>query len=201
MSTPVSHEEVIVYFILMRWPLILKYTFFTLALALTSSAFALDPLENLPAKVAMVHKALIDNKTCQPDVYNKSEKYPLSPTINLFIVTCNVGSYQDYSRIYITESGDELVRQISLLSFNPQINGQPKYLNSSLDWGGASFDPKSQNLYTHEKSRPVGDCGQSSISKISIGKFGGFNLKTIEIRNKDKCDNNVSSEWPIVYKQ
>jgi hypothetical protein len=62
------------------------------------------------------------------------------------------------------------------------------------------YNPQTKILSTYGKGRGLGDCGGSSKIKITLNEYGSVDVKTIEIRRKDKCDGKLNP-WPVVFKQ
>ena len=172
---------------------------FVLGLALSFSsysAFANDPLLGLSAKISARHKVLIDEGTCQADTAESSEIVKLKQGMNLYLIPCYFGAYQGVTRAYMSEDDGLVISEILVL----QMDETSKAVTATADLGSAAYDAKTRTLSTFAKGRGLGDCGQSSVSKILVGKDGGFVVKTIEIRDKESCDGQYG-KWPVVFKQ
>jgi hypothetical protein len=173
----------------------MKSTFLILLAFALPSAFAVDPTQGLPANVKNLHLAATQNG-CETDLPSGAEKHDLGQNRFLYIVPCIMGAYQGSSRVYITEGADEFqVSQVAVLSRNEQA----KAIVSELELTDAGYDPKTQILSTHARGRGIGDCGQSSRTKIMVDQYF-WTAKTIEIRSKPNCDGKLT-QWPVVYKQ
>lgn len=159
------------------------------------SAHAVDPLEHLPSVVAKRQKVLIEDETCEADLGVSSQVIELKENVNLYLVPCIMGAYQGSSRAYILQHGNT-VTEVTVLAYDELA----KAIVGSLELGEVQYDSKTAILSTFTKSRGLGDCGQSSVSKIMVDQYGSVTVKTVEVRAKDKCDGKYG-KWPIVFKQ
>lgn len=167
-----------------------------ITLFVSLNAFATDPLAGLPANVAARQKVLIADGSCQADLPSGSETYGLKKDVNLYLVPCVLGAYQGSSRAYMSEDNGTTITEVLVLAYDEES----KSIVASGDLGEASYDAKTQTLATSAKGRGLGDCGQSSLSKILLGQYGGYTVKTVEIRDKSKCDGKYRV-WPVVFTQ
>ncbi|MBC7420739.1 MAG: DUF1176 domain-containing protein [Bdellovibrio sp.] len=159
-------------------------------------AVAADPMQGLPASVALLHSALYGANICSKDLPVGSEIYELGKGKKLYLVPCVMGAYQGSTNAFITENDDQIAVPLMVLAFDEVING----IAPTLELTEASYDEKKMLLYSSAKGRGLGDCGQSSISKIELSEYGTVGVKTVEVRSKSKCDGKLSG-WPIVFKQ
>ena len=171
---------------------------FLSVLTLTTAALALEPppLANpVSPEIIAKHRAMVSGQ-CEAEQEANATAYDLTPTVKLVMVPCFMGAYQGSARAYLTYgSGAELsLEPIALLSM------EGKTIVATLDLGDGDFDSKTNTIYTHAKGRGIGDCGQSSQSKVSVDQYGSVSIKTVKINSKDKCDGKMTA-WPLVFSQ
>lgn len=165
-------------------------------LTVSSAAFAVDPLQGIPAEVAKRHQLFIDEKSCEPDSVFESTSQDLGKGIKLVIVNCIMGAYQGSDKVYLfnPNEGNTVTDVIVLRS-----NGKGAVIGTS-DIGSAGYEEKTHILYSQSKGRGIGDCGMSSRSKLTMTDYGSVEVKTVEIRHKINCDEKMNP-WPVVFKQ
>lgn len=167
------------------------FTGFMIAMSF-SSAFAAKPTDGLPASVLKIHNA-IAAQDCDASLEQASDSFDLGNGNTLYLVPCTMGAYQGSSKAYL--AAKDFVSQVTVLA------KEGTALVGTQDLTSADFDAKTGLLSTFTKGRGIGDCGQSSQTKISTDKYGSVNIKTIEIRSKDACDGKYVDTWPVVFKQ
>jgi hypothetical protein len=163
---------------------------FLTAIALSTVAFA-----NVAPEVLAKHRAIMGGE-CEADQEANATAYDLAADRKLVIIPCYMGAYQGSARAYLTVGSGEAtsVSQISVLAL------EGKTLVATLDLGDGEYDPKTKTIYTHSRGRGIGDCGQSSQSKVSVDQYGSISIKTTKIYNKDKCDGKMT-DWPLAFSQ
>jgi len=158
-----------------------------------------NPTEGLPAQVVAKHAGMTVGDLCQADVYDAPETYDLGQGFKLYLVECMNGAYQSGYRAYIAkpaEANSEVTPVIILES--SELNGG---IAGTLEMVEPTFNVKTGILSTFAKGRGLGDCGESSETKISIDKkFGYSKVRTVKINAKWNCDGKYSS-WPVIFKQ
>jgi hypothetical protein len=78
---------------------------------------------------------------------------------------------------------------------------QNKSLTGSTELSQATYNEKTKTLTTLALGRGIGDCGQSSVSKLAFDTdTDSAFFKTIEIRSKDVC-NGSPGDFPRVFHQ
>ena len=164
---------------------------FLTVLAVTSVTSA----NNFPAEVMAKHRAIM-GINCEADQEANATSYDLGNNRSLVMIPCYMGAYQGSARAYLVfgNGADASIDQVAVLSM------EGKTLVPSLDLGDGDYDPKTKTIYTHAKGRGIGDCGQSSQSKVSIDQYGSVSIKTTKIYSKDKCDGKMT-DWPLVFSQ
>ncbi len=167
-----------------------------LMMLFSSQCFAGTSTDGLPQSVLKLHSALsTGDAECSEDL-EKPEKFDLGQGRNLYIVQCMMGAYQGSANAYITEDNEAIATPVMTLAYDEL----GKSVVSNLSLGEAYFDKEKSQIYTHSKGRGIGDCGQSSITKISLTDYGSISVRTTEIRAKSKCDGKMNN-WPVVFKQ
>jgi hypothetical protein len=162
---------------------------------LSLNALAKNSTDGLP-EVVKNYFLTTAAKSCDldHDFHEGSKKYVINGKTDLYIVPCWEGAYQTSSVLYIV-TNDTNVTALNVLSYALDSNS----VFPSTDVTNVEFDPSTRLLTTFSKARGLGDCGQSSVSKIMVESYFTF-AKTIEIRNKSNCDTKMDN-WPVVFKQ
>ncbi len=171
--------------------------FFVSVLVLfTAQIHAANPLEGLPKSVVDKHTALVGKDACSDDLPFGSESHELGNGAKLYIVPCMFGAYQGFGQVYITTNNDTNVQPVIVLAYNELVKG----IYGTTDLGDPAFDARTKTLTAFAKGRGIGDCGQSSVSKIIFSEYGSISVKTVEVRAKATCDGRMS-DWPVVFRQ
>lgn len=147
------------------------------------------------AAVLAKHKAIMGEDNCEPELEAQSETYQLNDKKQLVIIPCYMGAYQGSSRAYTVSSGI-YIEQVMVLAYDEST----KSISATLDLTSASYDEKTKSLFTFAKGRGIGDCGQSSESKIIADEYT-VSVKTVQINAKAECDGDFDKEWPVVFQQ
>ena len=152
----------------------MKTAILVLAALLSLQTFAEDrsAADNSAGKVSLAtsvlkrHQMAIDSEDCQADemLGMQTSVSDLGQGRKLYIVGCMMGAYQGSSRAYVT-SGEQ---ESNVLDVNVLSATVDKEIVATNELGDASYDSKTGLLYTNAKGRGMADCGDSSISKISI---------------------------------
>lgn len=158
----------------------------------TSLSFA-NPVDQLPPAVAKKHLAITDSQ-CSSDLTENVETYDLGQGHSLYLVPCYLGAYQGSWNAYIAKG--EQVDPVIVLSYDETV----KAVTGTFLLTEPAYDAKTNTLTTFGKGRGLGDCGQSSVTKVILSSYGYVSIKTTEIRAKIECDGKYNS-WPIVFKQ
>ncbi len=163
---------------------------FLTIIVLSTTAFA----EAAPEVLAK-HRAIMGSD-CEAEQEANATSYDLAPDRTLVMVPCYMGAYQGSARAYlIAGSGESAsISQVAVLSM------EGRTLISTLDLGDGDYDPKSKTISTHARGRGIGDCGQSSQSKVSVDKYGSVSIRTTKIYSKGNCDGKMT-DWPLVFSQ
>ena len=169
-------------------------TSFFVSLILSSTAFAVDPLEPLPEAVAKKHVGILGEE-CNLESPRATEIHDLGQGTKLYLVPCVVGAYQLSARAYIAKNNDQNIQQVMVLAYS-EIS---KAIVPTLNLGDPEFNRKMGILSTTTKGRGLGDCGQSSLTKISRTQYG-IETYTIQVKAKPTCDGKMKP-WPTVFKQ
>ncbi len=157
-------------------------------------AGAASPTEGLPESVLEVHRALTSD--CQDDFPSGPETYDLGHGKKLFMVPCIMGAYQGSYNAYIASGeNNKDVTPVMVFAYDEML----KAVVATTDLTEASYDPVKKTLHTFAKGRGIGDCGQTSTSKIVVDQYGAV-VKTVNIRAKVECDGKMNA-WPVVFKQ
>ncbi len=167
---------------------------FIATLILSSTAFAVDPLEPLPETIAKKHVAIMGD-VCDLESPRATEIHELGMGYKLFIVPCIIGAYQLSARAYIADEKDQNISQVMVLAYS-EIS---KAIVPTLDLGDPEFNRKTGVLSTMAKGRGMGDCGQSSKTKITRTPYG-IEVHTLQVNAKPDCDGKMK-DWPSVFKQ
>ena len=170
------------------------FTGFFAILALSSTALAIDPLEPLQEALIKRHQA-ITNNSCDLEAPVPEETYHLGSGRKLVLIPCISGAYQTSYRGYTMDEKLTDIQPLMVLSYDPLS----KSVVAELDLTSPSFNLKTGTLSTFAKGRGIGDCGQSSQTKIKVTAYG-ISVSTTEIRDKSKCDGKMTN-WPVVFKQ
>ena len=168
------------------------------ALTICSTALAEGKVGKPAAAVLAKHKAIMGDE-CEAELEEQSSTYQLNGKKSLVIIPCYMGAYQGSSRVYIVSGNTPdatYVEQVSVLAYDDSSKG----VVGTLDLTSADYDEKTKTLYTFAKGRGIGDCGQSSQSKVIADEYT-VTVKTVEITSKGDCDGNFDAEWPVVFKQ
>ena len=174
----------------------LRSTLVIATLLLSFSALANDPLAGLPESVTKIHQALIANDTCMKDLQDSNEIVDFKNGTKLYLVRCGQYAYNTSARGYLVTTGGD-VTQVSVLTYNEITKG----VEGSVDLMNMNYDAKTGALSTFAKSRGLGDCGGSSVSKVMVDKALEYvGVKTTEVRHKEECDGKIDA-WPVVFKQ
>ena len=162
---------------------------------LTVLALATTAIADVSPEVLAKHRAIMGSE-CEEGQEANASSYDLFGDRKLVIIPCYFGAYQGSSRAYLTvgSGGETSVSQIALLSM------EGKTLVSSLDLGDADYDPKTKTISTSARGRGIGDCGQSSQSKVSVDQYGSISIKTTKIYSKNNCDGKMTA-WPLAFSQ
>jgi hypothetical protein len=175
----------------------MKSILFVAALLLISGqAQAGNPLEGLPKSVVDKHIALNGPDNCQDDLPSGSEVFEIAKGKKLYIVPCIMGAYQGSGQVYVTSNNDLDVEPVIVLAYDEIAKG----VVGTTNLGDPTYDSKTKILSSSGRGRGIGDCGQSSASRIIVDEYGGVSVKTVEIRAKIKCDGKLT-KWPVVFKQ
>lgn len=145
----------------------------------------------LNEKVKQVHLATTKD-ICDPELMKESQTFSLGHKVYLSLVPCNHGAYQMSYKVYMLNSGE--VSTVSILGYDSKSGVRP---NDNLMM--VSYDPATSLLTTQDLGRGLGDCGESTVSKIMVAD-GTYYIRTTEIRYKEECDEQ-GNEWPVVFKQ
>lgn len=160
-----------------------------------STALAESPvLPILPDGVHYRVENAVLTGDCTLDTFFEDEVHELEGGANLYIIGCMNGAYQTTEIAFLMDRFENVTPVITL-AYDSEVGGVvgTNFLTS------ASYDPETQILYTHAKSRGPGDCGQSSRSQITV--YDGYpSIKTFQINAKETCDGQFT-EWPIVFQQ
>jgi|GEM_PF-6720220 len=165
-------------------------------LVLNSIAQGAGPLDNLPASVVTLHQVISGNN-CDSDLTSTPEVHILDSKhkTTLYIVPCTQAAYNTMQRAYISYDDGKYAEPVTVLSFDGiGIAG-------TMELDSAGYDPTSMTLSTFFKGRGIGDCGESSKSKLFVNDLGGVSMRTVEIRSKANCDGHPEKKWPVVFKQ
>jgi hypothetical protein len=167
--------------------------------ALSATAFAEDSA--ITAQVLKQHKAITGDE-CQADLpaaLSTPEIYDVGNGVSLYVVQCMMGAYQGYGKGYSVVANSEgglSIKQVMVLAYDEEL----KAVVATADLPDASYDTKTKKLSTNSRGTGMGDCGQSSISQISLAGYSGIYVKTVQIRDKSNCDGKMNA-WPVVFKQ
>jgi hypothetical protein len=128
-------------------------------------------------------------------------EYKLEKNVTLYLVPCMDGAYQPSYRAYSQWADPNTkeqpkVSQLVVLAYDDT----QRSVVGALDLISPKFDPKTNYLNTRSKGRDMGDCGQSSVSKIIVGDYGAVTAKTFKIKSKANCDG-ANNDWPVVFSQ
>ena len=172
----------------------LLITMATLAVATSAFAASGKPADAVLAK----HKAIMGPEECQAELEDQSETYQLNANKQLVLIPCYMGAYQGSSRAYIVSGGSNspYIEQVMVLAYDELT----KAISATLDLTSPDYDEKTKTLSTFAKGRGLGDCGQTSQSKIIADQYS-VSVKTVEIVAKAECDGDYDKEWPVVFKQ
>lgn len=167
---------------------------FMTTLILSSTALAVDPLEPLPESIANKHVAIMGD-ACDLESPRATEIHELGMGYKLFIVPCIIGAYQLSARVYIADEKEQNISQVMVLEYN-EIS---KSIVPNLDLVNPEYSRKTGILSTMAKGRGMGDCGQSSKTKITRTPYG-MEVHTLQVNAKPDCDGKMK-DWPSVFKQ
>lgn len=159
-------------------------------LALSSTSVAAE----VPAKVLERH-SLITGDDCQSEMTSQAESHKLNDRRVLTLVPCIMGAYQGASKAYISSPSGDSIEQVIVLAYDESARG----IVGTTDLGDAQYDADKGLLLTHARGRGIGDCGQSSTSKVVVGEYS-VSVKTTQIRSKANCDGR-HTRWPVVFSQ
>ncbi|TNF26179.1 MAG: DUF1176 domain-containing protein [Deltaproteobacteria bacterium] len=173
----------------------MKNLIFLLITMFSLTALAVDPTEGLPEAVKAKYQAMTAGE-CQTDTPWGAESFDLQGKANLYIVPCFLGAYQSGALAFTSDKFSN-VQVVTVLSYDEIMQA----VTATIDLMEPSFDPDTMTLSTYSKGRGLGDCGQTSTSKILVDDYGYVRVKTIEIRDKAECDGQYEDEWPVVFKQ
>lgn len=161
----------------------------------SASAFAIDPTSTLPADVKKKHLQMSSGE-CADDLPSAAENFDLGNEAQLYIVPCYLGAYQGASYIYAVDKFNNITPVI-LLSYNDYTEA----IVGSMEHTSAQFDKNTMQISTFSKGRGLGDCGETTLSKVVAYDDGYVSVKTIQIRAKAECDGDFDATWPVVFKQ
>jgi hypothetical protein len=172
----------------------LKTTFVGILLSLPLVSQAQN---NVPVETRVYHYE-VNGKECDMSLAQEAEGFDLGHNATLVLFPCGRGAYQTSYVGYIMTQFS--ISQVVVLSWEG-------YLTSTNWLSEAYYDSATKELLTFAKSRGIGDCGQTSKSKISVDDYGYVSIKTTEITYQD-CLNDIESDevllidnWPVVFKQ
>lgn len=170
--------------------------FLTATLALTTfSLFADDQTSfEVPKEILSRHMISCPRYEEGKDSYMIKQKYTLpgrfSPeSSTLYILGCELYAYNTRELAYLESSGEIL--DVAVPEFS-KADG----ISATTSLMGSSFDLDSLTLSTYQKARGMGDCGSSSVYKFKA-EYQEFIL--IEAREKEDCDGDSETAWPVVY--
>lgn len=143
------------------------------------------------------HREIVGPDACQSELESEATSFDLDSTRSVVLVPCVMGAYQGSSVGYIVyKLGGGSVSLSPILALESSSDG----ISATTDLMQGDYNPKTGILSTFGKARGLGDCGESSKIKIGLNQYGSVDVKTIEIRRKDKCDGKYNT-WPVVFKQ
>jgi hypothetical protein len=177
----------------------IKFLLFIFAGVIATPSSNSAPIRPTNEAVRAYHLA-VSGDTCDADLANTFMTYELGQGNLLVIVPCDLDAYQRSDRAYIRkvyDDGNDTIAQVMVLEKNETLNNA---LVSSLELTSTGFDQKKRILKSVYKNTNLGDCGQSSLSKVMLDEEGNAQVKTIEIRHKSNCDGKVT-RWPVVFRQ
>ncbi len=150
----------------------------------------------LPRKVLSLHRA---NPNCSRDLEKagagfepqRFEVKTQTVTGTLFLVPCASYAYQSSDQAFWQDQ--YTVNQVSVVE-----SADGEGFTSTTELLNASFDPAKLQLATANRSRQLGDCGDTSAS--SLNEYGAFVLDELTFKAcSDEED--PDSNWPVVYKR
>ena len=182
-----------------------KLLLFTIAFAALIQAKAQTAPTPVPQNVMEYHRkymqATMDTAdACDPEMEASSAYYNVKGSDKkVALINCFGGAYNISATAYLVESNAHAttIRPIMVLTHDSSVRG----VVPTTDLTNADFDENTNTLSTFAKGRGIGDCGQSSKTKLIVDKeYGSVTAKTTEIRSKDKCDGRMTN-WPVVFRQ
>lgn len=165
-----------------------------LAMNFSQLALANSTDDIVPRAVVNLHAAL--DGECDLRNLELAEVYPVGAVNKLYLIMCQQYAYQASYNAYIYNEQSKTARPVMVLAYNETTKGiEPTYQLME-----ASYAPRTKVLSTGSKGRGLGDCGQTTDTKLIPTNGGDVLFKTFEIRHKSKCDGKMNN-WPVVFKQ